>query len=550
MRWRKLGRVFCGDGQFPWMASHAQTPFAEQIEGDLYCIYFTSRDAQNRSHIGWLELDITRPDRILRLGETPLVAPGAPGSFDDVGTMMSCVVRHGQTRYVYYIGWSLRKSVPYHLAIGLASGPCDTSTPSLKKLPGPVMERSPVDPLFCTSPSVLVEKERWRMWYVSGIGWPIVRGRVTPSYNIRYAESVDGVDWRRTGLVALELLGEEVGFSRPCVVADGTAYVMWYSVRGQDSLYRLGCARSDDGLAWTRDDGKAGLDVSVDGWDSEMIAYPHVFDHGSDRYMLYCGNGYGRTGFRSRSAGVILAMPQVIQPPRPLTVAIMQPYFVPYAGYFRLFAASDLFVIYDCVQFPRRGWVHRNRLVDLSGVERWITLPVAKAPRDALIRDLRFRADADALFAQRMRRIPVVPTNPGAIAAILEALWDLHGIPVEYIARLLEQVVRYLGLPWNVLYSSSLAVPDTFRGQDRILEIARRLGASRYINSPGGRDLYSADAFEKAGIELSFLPDYSGPSSSILTRLLQDDRDNLAREIRGGLNTAAHSCVIQSRVDV
>jgi len=72
----------------------------------------------------------------------------------------------------------------------------------------------------------------------------------------------------------------------------------------------------------------------------------------------------------------------------------MQPYFVPYAGYFRLFSASDLFVIYDCVQFPRRGWVHRNRLVDRTGAERWLTLPIEKAPQDVLIRELRFPPDA------------------------------------------------------------------------------------------------------------------------------------------------------------
>ena len=90
-----------------------------------------------------------------------------------------------------------------------------------------------------------------------------------------------------------------------------------------------------------------------------------------------------------------------------LTVAIMQPYFIPYAGYFRLFAASDLFVIYDCVQFPRRGWVHRNRLVDASGTERWLTLPIAKAPREALIRELRFRTDARDVLAERMRPLPI-----------------------------------------------------------------------------------------------------------------------------------------------
>src|SRR4030081_3504667 len=89
------------------------------------------------------------------------------------------------------------------------------------------------------------------------------------------------------------------------------------------------------------------------------------------------------------------------------TVTIMQPYFIPYAGYFRLFAASDLFVIYDCVQFPRRGWVHRNKLLDASGEARWLTLPLEKAPQSVLIQDLRFPPDAAEQLAERMRPFPL-----------------------------------------------------------------------------------------------------------------------------------------------
>ena len=85
------------------------------------------------------------------------------------------------------------------------------------------------------------------------------------------------------------------------------------------------------------------------------------------------------------------------------TVAIMQPYFFPYAGYFRLLAQSDLFVIYDCVQFPRRGWVHRNKLPDIYGVTQWLTLPLLKASQDVLIRDLQFPPDVRAVVAERLR---------------------------------------------------------------------------------------------------------------------------------------------------
>jgi hypothetical protein len=216
----------------------------------------------------------------------------------------------------------------------------------------------------------------------------------------------------------------------------------------------------------------------------------------------------------------------------PLTIAIMQPYFIPYAGYFRLFAASDLFVIYDCVQFPRRGWVHRNRFKDASGTERWLTLPIAKAPRDALIRELRFSPDAGDVLAERMRAVPILEAVRDPEPEILALLRDVRGTPVDYIERLLDNVVSYLGFKWNVVRSSALGVPGSLRGQERIVEIARRLGAACYVNAPNGRSLYDPRVFADAGIELQFLSDYPGSSASILSRILEDDAQSLARDIR------------------
>src|SRR4029077_1352417 len=143
----------------------------------------------------------------------------------------------------------------------------------------------------------------------------------------------------------------------------------------------------------------------------------------------------------------------------PLTVAIMQPYFIPYAGYFRLFAASDLFVIYDCVQVPRRGWVHRNRLRDSTGAERWLTLPLERARQSVLIRDLQFAPGARATFATRLRSFPLLAREPEATASILAAMQDVAGRRVDYIETLLGRIVAYLGLPWTTVRSSSLGIP-------------------------------------------------------------------------------------------
>jgi hypothetical protein len=214
----------------------------------------------------------------------------------------------------------------------------------------------------------------------------------------------------------------------------------------------------------------------------------------------------------------------------PFTIAVMQPYFIPYAGYFRLFAASDLFVVYACVQVPRRGWVHRNRLVDQHGVKHWLTLPLQKAAQNVLIRDLRFVPDASALVLKRLRPFRF-ESSDRHVLQIFDTLRSVQGNPVDYIESLLHQIAVYLGFPWNVIRSSTLNIPPEIRGQCRILEIARRLGAGRYVNSSGGRNLYDPVAFRNAGIELRFLPDYMGTTASIISRLVDENRDDLLQDI-------------------
>lgn len=214
-------------------------------------------------------------------------------------------------------------------------------------------------------------------------------------------------------------------------------------------------------------------------------------------------------------------------------IAIMQPYFLPYAGYFRLIAQTDLFVIYDCVQFPRRGWLHRNKLLDAQGAEQWLTLPLKSAPQDTRICDLEFPDGAAEALAERLRPFPVA-SRAGPHAELLARMRRIEGRPVDYISGLLEEASRRLDLPWNVIRSSSLDVPQSRRGQDRILEIARRLGATRYVNAPGGRDLYEPQAFADAGIELSFLEPWAGAGGSILQRIADDDLTALAQQVRHG----------------
>jgi len=205
-----------------------------------------------------------------------------------------------------------------------------------------------------------------------------------------------------------------------------------------------------------------------------------------------------------------------------LTVAIMQPYFIPYAGYFRLFTQADLFVVYDDVQFPRRGWLHRNKLIDRGGEERWLTLPLRPAPQEVLIRDLAFADNAEPELAERLRPFDLDTPQVAQAAPILERLRAPEPSPLAYIVELLELTCAALEIPCNLAMASDHAIPPHVRGQDRILALCHSLGATRYLNSPGGRDLYDEAGFADAGIELAFLDPFQGRGGSILQRLLTE----------------------------
>ncbi len=218
-----------------------------------------------------------------------------------------------------------------------------------------------------------------------------------------------------------------------------------------------------------------------------------------------------------------------------MRLTIMQPYFLPYAGYFRLFAASDLFVVYDCVQFPRRGWVHRNRFRHVNGELEWLTLPLYKAPQDVRIDGLRFSDGRYSEWRNALRNFPCFADKSALTASVSK----LEGTPLDYIVSLLKQCCEGLEIPFNVTRSSALNLSPELRGQDRILEICRHFGAKEYINSPGGRELYEAAAFADRGIKLQFLQPYEGDMASIGQLLAGMDFASLKKEITRQLECAA-----------
>ena len=292
--WKKLGLVFCPSGEQDWLQNYAAVPIAENIGDDYFKIYFSARDSFNRSFTGYVIININSPAKIIELSAEPVLIPGNLGEFDDSGAMATWLSCYQGKKYLYYIGWNLGVTVPFRNSIGLAIALDECKY--IRHSQGPILDRSLREPHFCASCCVIPGEDKWRMWYLSCTDWRMRNGKPEHRYHIKYAESKDGIIWNREGIVAIGYIDDsEYAISRPSVIRDQDCWRMWYSFRGNN--YRIGYAESQDGQKWTRLDHLAGISVSKTGWDSEMIEYPFVFDHKRERYMLYNGNGYGKTGF-------------------------------------------------------------------------------------------------------------------------------------------------------------------------------------------------------------------------------------------------------------
>lgn len=277
-----------------WMVSHAMMPCVYHLEGNIFRVYFSPRDRYNQSRPASFDLNITQPFKKFNLTSKPLLELGQLGAYDDSGVMPTCVVNINNKKHMFFNGWSLGKKIPFFSFNGIAVEIAEGKFEKMANFPN-ALNRSESDPYSTFAPFVLKDNEVWRMWYVSLVRW---NEDGKHFYHIKYAESDNGLNWFPTGRVCIDFLNEsEYALGRPVVLKDNT-YRMWFSSRALNGIdaYRIRYAESKDGLQWERKDEEAGIDVSESGWDSEMICYPHVFEHNGEKYMLYNGNSYGKSG--------------------------------------------------------------------------------------------------------------------------------------------------------------------------------------------------------------------------------------------------------------
>ncbi len=296
-KWRKWGLIFRPDPRFWWMQTHACLPAPLHLEGTVYRVFFASRDRESRSHVGYFDLDLEKPDSVMAFSSEPVLAPGPVGHFDDHGIYVGAAVRSGSLVFLYTIGWNPGKRYPlFYASIGLAKSK-DLGRHCEKVGRAPILARSEWDPCGVTGPWVVKEEKKWRMWYVSGYKWEERETHLKSFYDIKYAESDDGISWRREGVVAIRhASARETNIARPCVVRnENGTYEAWFAYNCGEG-YRIGFATSDDGVVFERRDSEAGIQPSSAPWENQAVAHPAVIRHGAETFLFYNGNQFGYHG--------------------------------------------------------------------------------------------------------------------------------------------------------------------------------------------------------------------------------------------------------------
>jgi predicted GH43/DUF377 family glycosyl hydrolase len=307
--WEKLGRIYNPhdfSDRKAWMYEFAQAP-CTLIFDDFVRVYFGSRpkrDEQGQYVTYSTFVDLDRKDlfKIKGFAKEPVLKLGSYGCFDEFGIYPLSVIKVGNQIWGYYAGWTRCESVPFNVGIGLAISENDGMT--FEKIGnGPIIPFSLHEPFTLSGPKIRKFGHIYYLFYIAGKEWLIINGKPEICHKIRLAISEDGLKWNKLNKDLIpDSWDKNESQASPDVFYANGFYHMFFcgwipSSFRETHRRRIGYAYSKDLINWVRDDSKAGIAPSESGWDSEMIAYPHVFELDGNVFMLYIGNEVGRYGF-------------------------------------------------------------------------------------------------------------------------------------------------------------------------------------------------------------------------------------------------------------
>ncbi len=309
-KWKKLGKIFdpvkIKDRE--WLNEFAQAPSVVEYD-DYIRVYFSCRpkpdnNGQYVSYSAYVDLDKNNLFNIISVAEEPILKLGELGTFDEFGTYPVSIIKDDDKYIVYYGGWTRCESVPFNVAIGCAISRNEGKT--FEKLgSGPILSYSLNEPFILSGPKIRKFNDIYYLFYIAGRRWVLANGKPEPVYKIRMATSGDGINWKKHNKdLVIDKLGENEAQASPDVIFENGKYHMFFCYRqatdfrrNKDRSYRIGYAYSVDLIHWTRNDDKVGIETSEKGWDSEMLAYPHLYTLNDKTYMFYLGNSVGKYGF-------------------------------------------------------------------------------------------------------------------------------------------------------------------------------------------------------------------------------------------------------------
>ena len=296
MAWQKLGRVYGPDGSLNWAQHSALTPTPWLLDSETIRVFVGFRDQSGISRIGWVDVDSKDPLEVKQVSQTPVLDIGRPGAFDDNGVILGDIIAINDEIYMYYVGFQKAEKVKFLAFSGIAKSKDGGNTFS-RISDAPVLDRCHDGLYIRAIHSIRREEDKYRIWYAIGNDWQVIKDGVYPRYHIQTMTSDNGIDFYGVGDECLTVTGNEYRIGRPRVYRTDNKYVMYFTAGSISGSYLPGYAESSDGVIWKRDDSKLGITLSTQGWDSRHLCYPALIKSSGKTYMFYNGNNMGFDGF-------------------------------------------------------------------------------------------------------------------------------------------------------------------------------------------------------------------------------------------------------------
>ncbi len=297
--WTKFGIIWKPLGISEQTFSHTTAPTPLHLRSGLIRVFYSSRDTRGVGRVFSVDLDASNPSIILGHSKIPVLDVGRPGMFDDNGVMALSVIRAADNSlFMYYIGFEICHKIRYRLFTGLAIS-VDEGVTFKRFQETPILDRSQGESFFRGGAHVTLDKDLYRMYYVGGDDWSEIGGKFYPNYDIRYIESLDGINWPTKGEIVLKTDALIHGYGRPWLVThDDNGLDLFFSGRNRNTgKYSIGLARKTSTGGWRRADDQSGFEIGKEFFGIDALMYTAFIRIGKKLYCFYNGDDFGKSGF-------------------------------------------------------------------------------------------------------------------------------------------------------------------------------------------------------------------------------------------------------------